>query len=700
MAMIDKIRRQRELLVILIGLGMLMFLIPYDAVMAIIGVGPNRSVGEVNGESISLARYQVQLEDRRDFFNSTTPETVAWNDLVEEAMFTSSYEELGIEVTNDEFQEVLYGENISTYVQNAFYPQFGGVTPEARPQMQNWFSSMYDGNIQGQRQFYAYHRAIIDARKREKWNSLLGKSPYATTLETKWDDEYNNAKVNIQVVAKLYEEIPDSLYDVSDKEIEDYYSKHKNEDQYKQLQAEREIKYIEVLVDASNEDSLAYLDELEELRPGWEAAENDSAYCVQHTATKQYFTVDYSPGSLTVDSLVDKSLTNDSLGTIIGPYKESNYYRLVRIINKKKLPDSVQTRSILFGRQNQFTAQDLANADSVFAILQDDPSQFDALMTEFTSDTASLADPIKWVGDKTKNRKARSYMEPVNWADVGDIVRIPTQSGIFIIEVMDQAVSAEDYTIKIAAIDRFIAPSNASNKAAYTDLNKQFLNSKTREAFETLADELEFEIKTASFTRDGQITEVQGSERMVSWANGETEEGKVSHPIKTARGHAIACLTLIKDEGPKPLESVREAIEKAVLNEKKGEDFYARMREGDTLEQIALAIDGEVTNSSGIRLSSNYLPNISQIQTGNENDYEVVGLCFGMSQDELTVYKGVVGVYALSPVGEIAAAPEKEFLVTEQDALINTYRTSYVTPNKVYNAMRDASEIIDKRYEQ
>lgn len=679
---------------------MLMFLIPYDAVMAIIGVGPNRSVGEVNGESISLARYQVQLEDRRDYFNSTTPETVAWNDLVEEAMFTSSYEELGIEVTNDEFQEILYGENVSTYVQNAFYPQFGGISAEARPQMQNWFSSMYDGNIQGQRQFYAYHRAIIDARKREKWNAILGKSPYATTLETRWDDEYNNAKVNVQVVAKLYEDIPDSLYEVSDKEIEEYYKKHKHEDQYKQIEAEKEIKYIEVLVEPSAEDSVGYIDELTELRPGWEVAENDSVYCVENTTTKQYFTVDYTPGSLTVDSLVDKSLSNDSVGTIVGPYKESNYYRLVKIINKKRLPDSVQTRSILFGRQNQFTAADLANADSVYAVLQDDPSQFDDLMRAFTSDTASLSDPIKWVGDKTKNRKARVYMEAVNWADKGEIIRIPTQSGIFIIEILDQAVSAEEPTVKIAAIDRFIGPSNASNKAAYTELNKKFLNSKTREAFEDLADELEYEIKTASFTRTGQITELQGSERLVAWANGEKEEGKVSHPIKTARGHAVACLTLIKPEGPKPLESVRDLMETAVRNQKKGEALYAQMKEGDTLEQIALAVDGEVTNSSGIRLSSNYLPNVSQIKSGNENDYEVVGLCFGMSQDELTVYKGVVGVYALSPVGEVSPAPEKEFLVTEQDALINTYRTSYITPNKVYNAMREAAEITDNRFEQ
>ena len=53
MAMIEKIRNQRSLLMIVLGIGMLGFLVPFDAVIALTGGGASRDVGSVNGTSIS-----------------------------------------------------------------------------------------------------------------------------------------------------------------------------------------------------------------------------------------------------------------------------------------------------------------------------------------------------------------------------------------------------------------------------------------------------------------------------------------------------------------------------------------------------------------------------------------------------------------------------------------------------------------------
>ena len=52
MAMIEKIRNRQGLLLVMIGIGMLGFLIPYDAVLALMGQGNARDVGNVGGESI------------------------------------------------------------------------------------------------------------------------------------------------------------------------------------------------------------------------------------------------------------------------------------------------------------------------------------------------------------------------------------------------------------------------------------------------------------------------------------------------------------------------------------------------------------------------------------------------------------------------------------------------------------------------
>ena len=45
--MIEQIRNRQGLLLAMIGMGMLGFLVPYDAVLALIGQGNNRDVGSV-----------------------------------------------------------------------------------------------------------------------------------------------------------------------------------------------------------------------------------------------------------------------------------------------------------------------------------------------------------------------------------------------------------------------------------------------------------------------------------------------------------------------------------------------------------------------------------------------------------------------------------------------------------------------------
>jgi len=54
MALIEKIRRQGWLVLAMVGIGILGFLIPYDAVMSFFGSGSG-NIGEINGVSVDQA---------------------------------------------------------------------------------------------------------------------------------------------------------------------------------------------------------------------------------------------------------------------------------------------------------------------------------------------------------------------------------------------------------------------------------------------------------------------------------------------------------------------------------------------------------------------------------------------------------------------------------------------------------------------
>ena len=80
MAMIEKIRRQGWLVLLMIGLGLIGFLIPYDAVMAMFGRGGNSTVGEIRGKSISAMEWQEAVKKQKILFDYRGNETSLSND--------------------------------------------------------------------------------------------------------------------------------------------------------------------------------------------------------------------------------------------------------------------------------------------------------------------------------------------------------------------------------------------------------------------------------------------------------------------------------------------------------------------------------------------------------------------------------------------------------------------------------------------
>ncbi|MCC6600783.1 MAG: SurA N-terminal domain-containing protein, partial [Crocinitomicaceae bacterium] len=68
MAMIEKIRRQSGLLLIMIGLGLVGFLLPYNAVMKMFGRGGNSAIGEINGRSVSPEEWHDAIQKQEGLF--------------------------------------------------------------------------------------------------------------------------------------------------------------------------------------------------------------------------------------------------------------------------------------------------------------------------------------------------------------------------------------------------------------------------------------------------------------------------------------------------------------------------------------------------------------------------------------------------------------------------------------------------------
>ena len=120
MGMIESIRNRQTLLLTLIGLGMLSFLIPYDAVIALKGnSAASQSASAVNGEDISFLEYRTKVQQRNSLFNYTdnrAAQNEVWNDIVTERLYGDEFADLGLELTKEEFDDIRYGDFVSPCV--------------------------------------------------------------------------------------------------------------------------------------------------------------------------------------------------------------------------------------------------------------------------------------------------------------------------------------------------------------------------------------------------------------------------------------------------------------------------------------------------------------------------------------------------------------------------------------------------------
>ena len=95
MAMIEKIRRQGWLVLVVVGVGIVGYLIPYDAVMALMGKGA-KDAGEIDGKTIDAATWQQAVEKQRVLFDYSSNESSlsndTWNTLTEEELYADEFD--------------------------------------------------------------------------------------------------------------------------------------------------------------------------------------------------------------------------------------------------------------------------------------------------------------------------------------------------------------------------------------------------------------------------------------------------------------------------------------------------------------------------------------------------------------------------------------------------------------------------------
>ena len=604
--------------------------------------GDNSTIGEIYGQKIPYVEFTETVEQNGNQFkqqsgqNSLTPQITAyiqentWNQMLSKAMIEHESEKVGLQVTGDESQAMISGNNPSPEIVRAFTnPQTGQfdrnslsstisklrVTPDSDPQKQQWNKFVAE---------------LIQNKLAEKYMTALSNGLYVNSLEAKDDYEAKNKLANFKYAILNYQTIQDSKVTLTDADYSSYYDEHKNE--FKNLQETRTIEYVSFNGAPSKADSAVVKTQVEKLKGEFAASTNDSLFVQINSENKLPFAYKHK-GEL--GNGLDSVMFNAAPGFIYGPYLENGYYALAKLIDSRVGPDSVTAKHILLS-----PADGLKKADSLKTLIQGGKSFADLAKT-YSMDQQSA---IKGgdLGTFARGAMVPDFEEAAFNGKPGEYKIVTSQFGVHLIYIVAQKGSSR--VVKVAVVDKPLNASSETQSAAYTKA-QNFLISTNDGDFAAEAKKAGLEVKTADDVTgvSASLPGVETARELVRWAF-NAEKGDVYDQVYTSGDqYIVAKLATVKPQGILALDLVKKQIEPMVRIEVKAktltDKFNSALNGSTTIEQAAQKAGTTVTPVQNIVFANPVIP-------GTGAEYKLIGTIFGSQINKLSKpVSGQQGVY-------------------------------------------------------
>ncbi|QTN38541.1 peptidylprolyl isomerase [Cryomorphaceae bacterium] len=721
MATLQNIRKRSGLLIGIVGFAMLAFILTdlLSSGGSILQRDRN-TILEINGEKINSIQFNQRVQKRIDDYIASSGDVgmtnasrdqffdLTYDEILREGIMGSQYEELGIQVTGKELWDVIIS-NPSINTNQGF--QRDGQFDEA-------LVKMYIDNLEQQRstdpqmqeawvQWKAFEDQLYTTQFQSKYNNLISSGIIATNIEGEMSFRDRNTTASISLIYRPYTSINDSAVSVSESDIKAYYNKNK-EELYKQEDA-RDIEYVVFNIVPSEDDVNAAARRFDELMQdevvynnetkendtlrGFINTKDDSAFINANSEQSRYFGQWLTEGLL--DARYDSLMFASEPGYIYGPYRDGDFYRAAKLIDKGVQPDSVRARHILIAfagaeraapevvRSPQ-AAQVLA--DSLFGVVKDDPSQFASLASQYSDGPSKTkGGDLEWFqpGMMTTNFNNYAFNN-----ETGDIGLVITEFGFHIIEITDQGGASP--VVKVGILDQRILPSNATEDRIYAESNDLAGSAESLEAFRAKAQELGAEVRPATNLRplDKTVPGIADSRVIVRWSFEDgVEEGEVNI-FDVSNQVVVAFLTNIKEEGYASLEDVRSQVENRAIREKKAESLSAELSGASNLNDLAQSLGTQVINATAVSFANSSVSGV-----GNEPMIAAAAVSLPLNTLSEPIV-GNSGVFVIQVNSRNEAATQESY-ATEMQQITNQYGTRIT--NDVFESLKAQANVVDNR---
>jgi parvulin-like peptidyl-prolyl isomerase len=703
MAVLNKIRQQSLVLILVIALALFAFILSglFDGTASFSDKSLN-NVGTVNGIDITREDFmqKVEVAQRQLGPNGTNMQAMnnVWEQEVRQAVLETQFEELGLTVEKDQMRDLL-----RTNLANS--PEFqneAGLFDENK--LNEYIANLKETSAVAYKQWIDYENSIAVNSLQQDYFNMVKAGMSGTLAEGKLAHTLESESVDIKYVQIPYASIADSTISVSKSEITAYINKHKK--QY-EVEATRDLQYVEFREVATVEDENDVKQNVANLLNDQViynevTKNNDTIKGFAHVTDNKAF-INSNSDIKFVDRFVFKSdlpasvadtIFNMNVGQVYGPYKDGTYFKLSKVVAAIQIPDSVKARHILIPFVGAASAQpDVTQteeqakqtADSLSAILKKDTSRFAEFVTTYSSDQGSIekGGSYDYFTYPTMVEEFRDFVFENN---VGDIEVVKTMFGFHIIEIEGQKNTQR--ALKVGTIARIIEPSERTINQVFRDASN-FEIAIDKGDFQEVASENDYTVRPVNGIKilDENIPGLNSQRALVRWAFEEGTDVGDTKRFNLNGGYAIVQITAKNPEGLMNTEKASVTALPAIRLEKKAKLIEDRIT-ATTLEEVASSEGQTVKTALAIHMNN---PTIS----GAGKEGVVVGTAFGLNEGETSkLIQGEKGVYMIQVTKKTPATELDNYQGFANQ--VGTAKIGNVNTN-LYNALKAASDIEDNR---
>lgn len=598
MAALGKIRSKGVILICVIGFALFAFIA--EELFRSCESSRNESrqqVGEVLGDKVNVQDFQKLVDEYTNVIKMTQGrdnltdddlnqvKDVVWNTFVQTELISNEASKLGLQVTDQELQNVLNAGTNPMLLQTPFVNQQTGrfdanmlkkflaeykQAQTTNPQMAEQYQGIYN--------FWTFiEKSLRQQLLAQKYQTLLAGCLLSNPVSAKMAYTDENQESNIQLASFAYSSINDNKVKISDSDLKAKYEELKP--RFKQYEETRSIKYVDYQVVPSKADRAelnktvaGYVKSLSEVADPTDVVRKSGSLVT-------YLGIPQTKAAFPSD--IAARLDSVAVGSTTAPVenKQDNTINIIKLMSKTQLPDSVQFRAIQVGGA---TPADAAKtADSIYTALKGG-ADFEAIAKKYgQTGEKNWITSNQYQNAPSMDVDTKSYIEALNTLPVNELKNLKFTQGNLILQITDRKGMTEKYVA--AVIKKPIEFSKNTYSAAYNKFSQFVSENQTLEAMQKNASKYGYKVQERMDIRNSEhyVAGIHGTREAMKWIF-EADENSVSPLYECGDNDHLLVLVMTKvnKKGYRGLDdvNVKNYVRQEVLRDKKAEMLMAKVK--------------------------------------------------------------------------------------------------------------------------